>query len=250
MSNIEKQVFVCLDCETTGLDAENDRVIEVAAVVFTVDQILESFESLIDPQVPIPPSSTDIHHITDDMVVGKPVLEAVIPDLLRIIARHPIVGHGVGFDIALLINAAARSGIMHHLSNNRVIDTLRMARLYGESPVNSLMQLGKHFNIQVEGTHRAMNDVMINVGVFRYLLMHYKSMQQLYSALDKPIMMRNMPLGKHKGRPIKDLPHDYLLWAANKDFDQDLLFSLRSEVNRRKKGNLFTQVSNPFASLE
>lgn len=245
----QQQQFICIDCETTGLDAKNDRVIEVAAVVFTVDNDIESFESLIDPQMPIPEASIKIHHITDSMVVGKPLLVDVLPSLIKMIGRLPIVGHGVGFDIAVLADAAEKAGIPHSLSFNKVIDTLRMARLYGESPINSLLELGKHFNIEVEGTHRAMNDVMINVGVFKYLFMQYKSLNQLYAALDKPIMMKKMPLGKHKGRPIKDLPLDYLLWAAKKEFDMDLLFSLRSEINRRKKGNLFNQSANPFTTL-
>ncbi|MFA6916379.1 MAG: DUF3820 family protein [Parachlamydiales bacterium] len=250
MNFLEKQQqFVCIDCETTGLDPKNDRVIEVAAVIFTLEQDIEGFESLINPQMIIPEASIKIHHITDSMVVGKPLLPEVLPKLIKMIGRLPIVGHGVGFDIALLAEAAEKASIPHSLSFNKVIDTLRMARLYGESPINSLLQLGKHFNIEVEGTHRAMTDVMINVGVFKYLFKQYRTLNQLYAALDKPILMKKMPLGKHKGRLLKDLPLDYLLWAAKKEFDMDLLFSLRSEVNRRKKGNLFNQSANPFTTL-
>jgi DNA polymerase-3 subunit epsilon len=58
-----------------------------------------------------------------------------------------------------------------------------------------------------------------------------------------------MPLGKHKGRPFSEIPHEYLQWAANKDFDQDLTFSIRSELKKRKSGNLFKQASNPFSEL-
>ncbi len=249
MTNLDKQVFVCIDCETTGLDLQQDRVIEVAAIVFTVHEELEVFDTLIDPKIPIPESSTAIHHITNEMIVGMPTLEDILPRMLSIIGRHPVVGHGVHFDVSLLATAAEKAGIPHHLSSNKQIDTLRMARYYGECPVNSLAQLGKHFNIEVAGTHRAMTDVLINVGVFKYLLQQFSTLQQLYNALDKPILMRTMPLGKHKGRLIKDLPLDYLRWAANKDFDGDLLFSLRSEINRRKKGNLFNQSASPFSNL-
>lgn len=245
----EKQVFVCVDCETTGLDVNVDRIVEVAVVVFTVKEEVATFESLIDPGVAIPESSTAIHKITDAMVVGKPTIDKVLPEVLRLIGSHPIVGHGVNFDITLLAKAADRAGIAHHLDRNPVLDTLRMARLYGESPVNSLEQLRIHFNIERVECHRAMADVIANVGVFKYLFMQYQSLQHLYTALSHPILMKIMPLGKHKGRPIKDIPLDYLLWASHKDFDEDLLFSLRSEIKRRKKGNLFTQAGNPFTGL-
>ena len=58
-----------------------------------------------------------------------------------------------------------------------------------------------------------------------------------------------MPLGKHKGRPFSEIPIEYLLWAANKDFDQDLMFSIRSELKKRKSGSLFKQAANPFSQL-
>ena len=249
MGRLDKETFVCLDCETTGLDPEEDRVIEVAAVRFNLDGIMEQFDSLIDPERLISAESMAIHHITDDMVKGKPKIAEVLPELLKLMGSDIIVGHGIGFDIALIVNAARRASVPCNLAKNKSLDTLRMARLYGGSPVNSLDQLRQHFNVSYEGTHRALSDVIVNVEVFKHLARDFKNTEDLFQALSKPVMLKNMPLGKHKGRPIKEVPIEYLHWAANKDFDQDLLFSLRSEINRRKKGNLFTQSSNPFSKL-
>ena len=249
MPLMNKTTFVCLDCETTGLDPQQDRVIEVAVAKFTLDESIEQFESLIDPEHPISEASIEIHNITPDMVKGKPTIDKVIPEVLRIIGKHIIVGHGIGFDIELIAVAAERAGIPHTLRQNLTLDTLRMARLYGESPTNSLEQLRKHFNIELEGAHRAMNDVVVNMEVFKFLAKSYKSTDQLFEVLSRPILMKVMPLGKHKGRPLKEVPLDYLRWAATKDFDQDLLFSIRTELKRRKQGNLFSQSANPFANL-
>lgn len=249
MPLMNKTTFVCLDCETTGLDPQQDRVIEVAVAKFTLDETLDQFESLIDPEHPISEASIEIHNITPDMVKGKPTIDKVIPDVLRIIGKHIIVGHGIGFDIELIAIAADRAGIPHTLRQNLTLDTLRMARLYGESPTNSLEQLRKHFNIELEGAHRAMNDVVVNMEVFKFLAKSYKTTDQLFEVLSRPILMKAMPLGKHKGRPLKEIPLDYLRWAATKDFDQDLLFSIRTELKRRKQGNLFSQSTNPFANL-
>ncbi|MEI8125397.1 MAG: DUF3820 family protein [Parachlamydiaceae bacterium] len=249
MTQLKKQQFVCIDCETTGLDPKQDRVIEVAAVRFTMDEVLEECEFLVDPECLIPETSIAIHHITQEMVTGKPTISAVLPAVLDLIGKDIIVGHGVGFDIEMIAAAADRAGIPCLLRNNRYLDTLRMARLYGESPTNSLEQLRRHFNIAAEGAHRAMSDVIVNVDVFKFLMMRYKSVDQLFDVLSRPIAMKIMPLGKHKGRLLKEIPVEYLQWAANKDFDQDLLFSIRSEIKRRKKGNLFSQAANPFGDL-
>lgn len=249
MSDIEKEVFICIDCESTGLDPKSDSIIEVAVAKFDLHTVFEKYETLIDPERLIPETSIAIHNISQDMVNGKPVIKDVLQDILKLIGRSIIVGHGVGFDVELIATAAEKAGIPCTLRQNRILDTLRMARLYGDSPTNSLEQLRKHFNIELEGAHRAMNDVIVNIEVFKYLAKRFKTVKQLFDVLSRPIALRNMPLGPHKGRKMSDVPLQYLLWAGNKDFDQDLLFSIRSEINRRKKGGLFTQVGNPFADL-
>jgi DNA polymerase-3 subunit epsilon len=249
MAELAKQKFICIDCETTGLDAKLDRIIEIAVMLFDFDGSYDKIESLINPECPIPETSIAIHHITPDMVQDKPLIQHVLQDVLNIIGNHIIIGHGVGFDIDIIANAAERHGIPTNIRNNRVLDTLRMARLYGESPVNSLEQLRKHFNVPIEGAHRAMSDVIVNKEVFKHLSKRFKTTDQLFEALSKPIYMSTMPLGKHKGRPMKEVPLQYLQWIIHKDFDQDLLFSVRTELKRRKQGNQFSSSFNPFATL-
>lgn len=249
MKKLDQEIFVCLDCETTGLDPATDQIIEIALTTFTFDAIIDQFESLIDPKREIPLESIQIHHITPEMVQGKPTIGQVLPRVLDLIGSHIIVGHGIKFDVEIVARAAEQNQLITQIRKNPQIDTLRMARLYGESPVNSLEQLRRHFNIEPEGAHRAMSDVTVNRGVFRHLCRNYRHLGEIFEALSKPILMKIMPLGKHKGRPLKEVPLDYLLWAVRKDFDEDLIYSLRSEINRRKKGNLFSQESNPFKDL-
>jgi DNA polymerase-3 subunit epsilon len=249
MGDINKEVFVCLDCELTGLDPEQDRIIEVAAVRFTMDSKQAEFETLINPEIVIPEASIVFHHITQDMVENKPLFKDILQDLMEVVGRNIIIGHGINFDIQMIANAAARCGLPCNIKNNRSIDTLRMARFYGESPINSLEQLRKHFNITEEGAHRAMSDVVVNIEVFKYLAKKFRTTEQIFDALSRPILFKIMPLGKHKGRPVKEIPIEYLLWAARQEYDQDLLFTLRTEIKRRKGGNLFTQASNPFSNL-
>ncbi|MBS0628812.1 MAG: DUF3820 family protein [Verrucomicrobia bacterium] len=249
MSLIEKEVFVCFDCETTGLEPHNDRIIEIAVVKFTFDEILESFETLIDPERPIPQNTIEIHHITDDMVLGKPKAPEVIPQVLKMIGNHVLIGHGIQLDVNFIQEECKRSRIPCNLGNNLFLDTLRMARLYGETPVNSLQRLRQHFNIAEEGAHRAMSDVIVNIEVFKYLSEGFNTTEELLRRMERPIALKVMPLGKYKGRAFSEIPIEYLQWAAHKDFDQDLLFSIRGELKQRKKGPRFNQASNPFSQL-
>lgn len=241
--------IVCLDCETTGLDTENDRVIELAVVIFKGSEIIYQFESLLDPRIEIPEESRKIHGIRQEMVTGKPTIESVLPAILKEIGSRPIMGHGIGFDLSILKNEAARHHLLWSLDSNLRLDTLRMARLYGQSPVNSLEMLRSHFNIEQEGAHRAMSDVLVNIQVFEKLAKTHKTLGHLLEDLSKPIEMKIMPLGKHKGRLLKEIPLDYLQWASRKDFDQDLLFSIKQEIRKRQKGQSFNQASNPFSQL-
>jgi DNA polymerase-3 subunit epsilon len=243
------EMFVCIDCESTGLDTAQDRIVEIAVARFTFDQILQSFETLVDPEREIPQTSQDIHNISQEMILGKPKIREVLPKILEMISTLTIVGHGINFDIALIANEAKRAQIPTNILSQPYIDTLRLARLYGESPVNSLERLRQHFNIESEGAHRAMSDVIVNIEVFKYLSKNYQTSDQIQKILQKPIKFKIMPLGKHKGRRFDEIPLEYLLWAERKDFDQDLMFSIRSEIKNRRKGGGFDQSANPFTVL-
>lgn len=249
MGLITKDTFVCFDCEATGLDPEKDRIIEIAAAKFSFDGIAESCEDLVDPGILIPQHTIEIHHITDDMVQGKPSMKSLVSKYLDFIGDHIVVGHAIPFDLSLLHKEAKRANANSNLLKQRYLDTLRLARLYGESPTNSLESLRKHFNIKSEGAHRAMSDVLVNIEVFKHLSRKFRTTEEMLKRLEKPIPLKLMPLGKHKGRPFREVPVEYLRWAANQDFDQDLLFSLRSELKKRKQGNQFSQATNPFSGL-
>ncbi len=246
---LNEEIFVCIDCESTGLDPEKDRIIEIAVALFTFQGVLQQYETLIDPECPIPGTSQEIHKISQEMIAGKPKIREALPRILEMIDGHIIVGHGIGFDVSLIASEAQRVQIPSKIKSQPQIDTLRLARLYGESPVNSLERLRQHFNIQPEGAHRAMSDVIVNIEVFKHLTKKFHSTEQIFKTLQKPIKLRLMPLGKHKGRRFDEIPLEYLLWAEKKDFDQDLLYSIRSEIKSRRKGNQFEQASNPFSGL-
>lgn len=249
MGLLKNDRFICLDCETTGLDIQSDRIIEIAFIEFSFDTTFQTFETLINPQRPIPRDSEDVHHISDGMVKDKPKIEEILPQVLKDISGKIIIGHNINYDIGIIAAEAKRSHIPCMIESSFSIDTLRLARLYGDSPTNSLETLRHHFNIPEEGAHRAMSDVLVNIEVFKHLSKSFSTTESIFERLKKPILLKAMPLGKHKGRGFHEIPKEYLEWAARADFDQDLLFSLRSELKRRKGKSTFHLSSNPFSTL-
>ncbi len=248
MGLLKKEHFVCIDCEATGLDLEKDRIIEIAAVKFSFDHNLDTFESLVNPQMRISPEAEAVHHISLDMLKDQLTIEAILPSFFTFIAGHIVVGHGIYFDLNLIKNEAQRCQLSFSFPN-LVIDTLRLARLYGESPNNSLEVLRDHFNIDFETAHRALGDVLVTIEVFKKLSSSFLTTESIFERLKKPILMKAMPLGKYKGRKFSEIPDDYLRWSEHQNFDEDLLFSIKTELKKRKGKVSFEQASNPFREL-
>lgn len=248
MRLFEKEPFVCLDCEATGL-SDQDRICEIAIAAFTLEGIEDTFHTLIDPEMEIPQEVQKIHGISNEMCAGKPKMADVLPKIVSWLEGRTIVGHSIGFDLALLERAALAASLHPGSFKRASIDTLRLARLYGESPSNSLEVLRRHFNIEETQAHRAMDDVFVNIEVFRHLSRPFRSLDQMFERLKKPILFKFMPLGKYKGRMFSEIPLNYLVWASKQDYDQDLRFSIKEEIKKRRAKNTFIQAANPFSQL-
>lgn len=249
MGLLHKDTFICLDCETTGLDPKNDRIIEIAATRFSFEEVIDQFETLVNPKQIIPEASQLIHHISNEMVKEKPTIDKVLPSFFEFIGEHIVVGHGIEFDISIILEEARKHGLFPPLKKVPFIDTLRLARLYGQCPINSLEKLREHFNIKFEGAHRAMGDVTVNVEVFKRLSRNFKTTEDLLQRLRKPILLKMMPLGKHKGRLFSEIPLDYLIRSTKRKFDRDLSFTIQREIKARKQGKNFQQALSPFQNL-
>ncbi len=149
--------LVCFDLETTGLSPLTHHIIEIAGLRLGPDGIIETFQSLVCPPLPIPPHTTAIHQITDAMVADAPAIAEILPAFLQFIGSYPLFAHNAKFDIGLLIVAAHRHQLA--LNENPVYCTLTLARKARLPVVNYRLQtLCEHFQLPPTSLHRALED--------------------------------------------------------------------------------------------
>ena len=163
-----KEKYIVLDIETTGLSCTKNRILEIAAIKVENKNIIERFDTLIDPQLPIPYRITQITGINDNMVCGAPLIENVLPELYDFFENLPIIAHNAPFDISFISHNLSSCG---YLLNNRIIDTLKIARdIYPNFSNHKLDNIAKNLNVTVETAHRAMADVETLHEVFNIML--------------------------------------------------------------------------------
>jgi DNA polymerase III epsilon subunit family exonuclease len=167
--NSARRRFVALDLETTGLDPRRDSVVSLAAIPF-VDGVPEvGYVTLVDPERPIPPESTTIHGVTDDSVRGAPRLAGVLPEVDLVFGDHVLIGHHVGFDIAVL-NRARRALALPRLVN-AALDTRRLAAgLHPQWREFTLEHVAARLGIEVVARHTAEGDALTAGRIFLALL--------------------------------------------------------------------------------
>ena len=161
------KIFVAIDVETTGLDPYKDAIIEVAAVTFTRNGIESEYESLVQPQRPIPSEITQLTGITDSMVASAPTMNTIRPKLKEIIGDHTLVGHNVDFDLGFLKASFIGSG-------NHRLDTVTLASILlpnaGKYSLSALINYLKIPHPSTKQAHRALADALATVDLF-FLLM-------------------------------------------------------------------------------
>lgn len=162
--------FCVLDLETTGGSPKSCEITEIGAVKFRHGEEIGSFQTLVDPGSPIPPSITILTGITHAMVVDAPPIATALPDFLEFIGNSVIVGHNVRFDLSFLNAAAERLGYPR-LDNQRV-DTAGLARRLVRDEVRNLKlrTLAAHFRSPVSPNHRALADAQATAHVLHGLL--------------------------------------------------------------------------------
>jgi len=153
-----RQDMVFVDLETTGLDPGRDRVIEVGIIRISDGEIIESFNSLVNPQCEIPPTVKKITGIKKHDLLKAPVFNEVIGEVQRMTRNAIFVAHNADFDYTFLENEFSRLERTFALPR---LCTVKLSReLYPDFISHNLDSISRRFEIAIDNRHRAMDDAL------------------------------------------------------------------------------------------
>ncbi len=165
-------VYSVIDTETTGLRPDaGDEVISVACVRVVSAKIQNDyFYTLVDPEREVPELAATITGITTERVQGQPVLEKVLPRMLREMAGGVITGFNIQFDLVFLNNGLKRK-CGTTLNPPMVLDVLSLCRiLKPRARTFGLGAMAREYQISVKDRHNALGDALITARLLLCLL--------------------------------------------------------------------------------
>ncbi|MBO6196607.1 MAG: PolC-type DNA polymerase III [Butyrivibrio sp.] len=161
---LDDTTFVVFDIETTGFSPIKNKIIEIGAVKIRNGEIVDRFSEFINPQVPIPYRIEKLTSITDDMVIGAPTREVIIPKFVEFCEGAVLVGHNVSFDISFINQNCEELGID---ADYTTVDTLWLSRYFFPLQAkHTLDAVAKTLNIVLGHHHRAVDDAECTALIF------------------------------------------------------------------------------------
>ena len=168
---LSELAYTVFDTETTGLEpSKGDEIIQIGAARIVNNRLLrqETFDQLVDPEMPLKPESIPIHGITDDMVRGQPNIDAVLPAFHAFCEDTVLIAHNAAFDMRFLQMKEERTGIRF---SQPVLDTLLLsAVVHPNQESHKLDTILERLGITIGARHNALEDALATGAVFLKLI--------------------------------------------------------------------------------
>jgi len=188
--------IVAVDIETTGLNPDEDAIIEIGAVKFDGRRVEDEWSTLVNPRRSIPGFISQLTGISNPMVRNAPLLMDVIGDLIGFVGDMPVLGHNVSFDLAFLRQAGA-------LKTNIEIDTYELAAVLMPTATRyNLSALAQQLMVLLPATHRALDDARATHAIFVELI---KKAHELPIDLLAELVRMGKPLDWQANWPLQQV---------------------------------------------
>ena len=185
------KIYAIIDIETTGGMAARDKITEIAIVLHDGEQIIDTYETLINPERSIPPNITRITNITDDMVAEAPKFYEVAKEIVERTKGTIFVAHNVRFDYSFIREEFKRLGFIF---SRRQLCTVRLTRkVFPGLRSYGLSNLIRHFNLTINGRHRAMGDAMATTELFEIIMNKKSSKEEVNMMINHGIKVSQLP---------------------------------------------------------
>jgi DNA polymerase-3 subunit alpha (Gram-positive type) len=156
--------FVVFDLETTGFNAEKNKIIEIGAVKVEGGRITERFSEFVNPKEPIPFHITELTSIRDEDVIDAPDITEILPRFMDFCRGTVMVAHNADFDMAFL---KANCQALGYDCDHTYVDTVALARfLLPTLSRYKLDNVAKAVGVPLEHHHRAVDDAECTAQIF------------------------------------------------------------------------------------
>jgi len=165
---MENRLYAIVDIETTGGYASDNQMIEIAVAIHDGSKVIQTFESLLNPNRKIPPYIAGFTGISDEMVEDAPLFKSIALELYQVLEGKVFVAHNVNFDYSFVQKAFADIGIVYQA---RRLCTVRLSRkIIPGFKSYSLGNLCQQLGIDLTHAHRAGGDCTATAVLFSMLV--------------------------------------------------------------------------------
>ena len=209
--------YVIFDLETTGISPNYDEVIEISALKVKGGEVVDEFNTLVNPGRKIPFGATKVNGITNAMVAEAPAFSHVLAEFLDFAEGLVLVGHNIArFDMKFIWRDAEQ--YFGEIPQNNYVDTLQVARKHlPKMEHHRLVDLAEHYGISSEGAHRALNDCYMNQKVYECMVAEMREAHQkrVEEARKKASEAANRSIGQKSEESINNQANSHQVQTEN-----------------------------------
>ncbi|HOX85166.1 MAG TPA: 3'-5' exonuclease [bacterium] len=242
--------LVFFDLETTGLDFQQDRIVQFAFIKIKPDRTQQEWSALVNPEIAIPPAASQVHGITDADVADQPTMSHFAPQIVAFLRDSDLAGFNIArFDVPFLQTELNRCGCPLEIDKIRLIDV--QVIFHKKEPRDLTAALRFYCQKEHNEAHDALGDVRATVDVFHAQLERYTDLPHTVAALhrlasggtadwldpDRKFYWKDseavFSFGKHRGRSLSWVQENdigYLQWLAEKDFSPATLSIIAAAI--------------------
>ncbi|MEN9381586.1 MAG: hypothetical protein RI940_467 [Bacteroidota bacterium] len=225
-----------IDLETTGINISIDRIVEIAIVKIGLDGTKQVKRRLVNPEMPIPKASSDVHGITDEMVKDAPSFKMLANEIKQFMEGSDIGGYNSNrFDVPILNEEFLRAGIQVDIESRKLLDVQKVFHMMEQRTLSAAYQFYCHKTLQ--DAHTAEADATATWEILEAQILKYPQIGNTVDSIVKFtgedeiidfarrfVYENGIPVfnfGKHKGKAVtqvlKEEPQ-YYDWMMKGDF--------------------------------